>query len=225
MQSSRRTFLFAGACVVAAFVVLYAGFLLGASPGSRQRLSPILPAGIAQTNGSADLQLQSEILQKIESTYYVSVDPATLETQAIDGMVAALNDPYTVYFDPQQYTNFQKQESGSYSGVGMEVEMQNRFVTVFSIFPGTPAQLAGIRAGDIIVTVDGISVAGETLDEVVAKIVGANGTGVTLSLYRPPVPPSGITTTTTTTTASSAATSSQTAADTSHLPPGGQTNQ
>ena len=148
-----------------------------------------------------------------------------MPSDAIDGMVAGLDDPYTVYFNPEDYAGFQQQTSGSYSGVGMTVEMKNNLVTIVSTFKGSPADLAGIKAGDIIISVDGVSTDGENLDEVVSRIKGEEDSQVVLELYRPPfvtttttVPSDGSGASTTTTTESLGAT-----ADSSHLPPGGTT--
>ena len=88
--------------------------------------------------------------------------------------------------DPEEYADFLESTSGSYSGVGMTVQMKDRLVTVVSVFEGTPAANAGIQAGDIVVSVDGVSTTGQTLDEVVAGIKGPEGTTVVLEMYRRP---------------------------------------
>jgi carboxyl-terminal processing protease len=172
--------------LVAAILLVFGGFYLGASPGGRDALRGILPARYIQAN--ADTQLQSEVLQKLESSYYKAVDPAALKEQAIKGMVASLNDPYTVYFDPKEYKAFKDQESGSYSGVGMVMEMSARFATIVSVFKGSPAELAGIKPGDIIVAINGASTKGMILDDISATILGASGTTVRLRARRQPRP-------------------------------------
>jgi carboxyl-terminal processing protease len=186
MSSSLRTgFLVATGVIVAALLV-FCGFILGADPGARARLQGLLPqgCGVASSSATPEDELQDEVMQKLQSTYYKEVDPAVLEEKAIDGMVAALDDPYTVYMDPKEYASFLEDTSGSYSGVGMVVELKDRLVTIVSTFKDSPAESAGIKAGDIIMSVDGVSTSGQNLDEVVGQIKGPEGTTVVLSVYR-----------------------------------------
>lgn len=228
MRSSTKIPLLILAGLVAAILLVSGGLLLGLNPGVRATLHGILPGVVTGTvGGSEDDGLQQEVLDKLESTYYKQVDGATLKADAIDGMVAGLDDPYTVYMDPQEYASFQEHTTGSYSGVGMTVEMKDRLVTIVATFKGSPAQQAGIRPGDIILAVDGLSTEGQNLDEVVGRIKGAEETTVSLTLYRSVAP----TTTTVaggggdtgTTTTSTTDTIGGTTADASHLPPGGET--
>lgn len=235
MRNSTKVPVLILAGLVAAVILIFGGMLLGLDPGVKDALKSALPASwTGALGGSSDYGLQQEVLDKLESTYYKQVDGATLKSDAIDGMVSGLKDPYTVYFDPEEYSGFQEQTKGSYSGVGMTVEMKDELVTIVSTFKGSPADLAGIRSGDIITAVDGTSTDGQNLDEVVGKIKGAEGSQVVLKLYRPP-----FAATTTTTTASSAGGTGQTTststttttealdttADSSLLPPGGVTSE
>jgi carboxyl-terminal processing protease len=213
--------------IVAALLLVSGGFLLGARNDLSSALRGLVPV-VAGSSASLDsYQLQQEVLDKLNSTYYKPVDDTKLHADAIDGMVAGLDDPYTVYWDPTEYASFKESTSGAYTGVGMSVEMKDNLVTVVSTFKGSPAEQAGIRSGDIITSVNGESVQGLSADEVVAKIKGAAGSTVNLELYRPPtsatttttvpVGPGGTAQTTTTTEAGTA--------DLSHLPPGGDTKE
>ncbi len=233
MRNSTKVPLLVLAGFVAALILIFGGMILGLEPRVESALRSTLPASWTGTGaGTADSQLQQEILNKLESTYYIQVDPTVLKTDAINGMVAGLSDPYTVYFDPTEYASFKEETSGSYTGVGMTVEMKNRLVTIVSTFKGSPADLAGIKSGDVIIGVDGVTTDGLNLDEVVGKIKGAEGSQVVLKLYRPPF----VETTTTTTGSSSGAAGGNTStsttsttealdttADSSQLPPGGVT--
>jgi C-terminal processing protease CtpA/Prc len=106
----------------------------------------------------------------------------------------------------------------------MSVEMKDHLVTVISTFKGSPADQAGIRPGDIITTVNGETVQGLSIDQVVAKIKGTEGSTVQVELYRPPV--SETTTTTTALDRSQTTTTTEAGtADVSHLPPGGQSKE
>ncbi|MCL5734016.1 MAG: S41 family peptidase [Actinobacteria bacterium] len=232
MRDSTKVPVLVLAGLVAALILIFGGMVLGANPTVYDSLKSVLPAGWTGASGTAgaDFRLQEEVLKKLEDSYYEKVDPTILTTQAIDGMVAGLDDPYTVYFDPQEYAGFQQETKGSYSGVGMTVEMKDRLVTIVSTFKGSPADLAGVHSGDVILAVDGVSTDGQNLDEVVAKIKGAENSTVELTLYRPPF--AGTTTTSAVPPGSSQTTSSSTTtttepltttADSSNLPPGGTT--
>ena len=232
MRNSTKVPLLVLAGFVAALILIFGGMLLGLEPGVESALRSALPSSWTGTATSADYQLQQEVLNKLESSYYKQVDPAALKTDAVNGMVAGLSDPYTVYFDPTEYASFQEQTNGAYTGVGMTVEMKNRLVTIVSTFKGSPADLAGIKSGDVIIAVDGVTTDGKNLDEVVGKIKGTAGSQVVLKLYRPPF----VATTTTTTASSNGGTGGgtststtsttvplDTTADSSQLPTGGVT--
>jgi carboxyl-terminal processing protease len=225
MSKSAKTVLLAVAGLVAAILLVSGGVLVGLNPDVRGALRDVLPGSVFGSSGSGeDFELQQEVLQKLESNFYKPVDAAELEDDAIDGMVAGLGDEYTVYWDPDEYAFYMQRTSGEYSGVGMVVEMSDNLVTVVSTFEGSPAELAGIVPGDIILAVDGVSTDGQDLDQVVAGIKGAEGSTVTLTMYRPPAP------TTTTTVAANDDGGQDTeepaalpTADLSNLPPGGET--
>ena len=232
MQSNKRTSLTVLVGLLAAILLVLGGFYLGASPGGRDALHRILPSSYAQ----ADSQLQSEVLQKLVSSYYEPLDAATLREQAIKGMVASLNDPYTVYFDPKENAAFKQQESGSYSGVGMVMEMVDNFATIVSVFKGSPADVAGIKPGDIIAAIDGVTTKGMILDDISTTILGTAGTTVKLTMYRPATPATTTTESTTTTTTiattatnatttTSLSTTTQAAGDPSTLPANGTTTE
>ena len=234
MRSSTKIPLLIVAGVVAAVLLVSGGLLLGLNAEVRDALRGVLPSGVfGGSEEGSDYSLQQEVLGKLDSTFYKQVDDAALRVDAIDGMVAGLDDPYTVYMDPEEYASFQEHTSGSYSGVGMTVEMKDRLVTVVSTFKGSPAQLAGIRPGDIILAVDGISTEGQNLDEVVGRIKGDEGTEVTLKLYRPVASTTttvassgggpGATVTTTPGPTDTTDRPADTTAEAFQLPPGGET--
>lgn len=181
--------------VVVAAALIFAGVLLGMDPDVERVVRDFFGLDGTASEVEFNSDLQEEIFRKLEETYYEEIDPEILHAGAIDGMLSSLGDPYTVYYDPEEYAAFQEETSGSYTGVGMAVGMNDRLVTVVTAFEGSPAQAAGIRAGDIVLAVDGASTAGRTIDEVVSDIRGPEGTGVLLEMYRPER--AGATTTTT----------------------------
>ena len=103
---------------------------------------------------------------------------------AISGLTASLGDPYTVFFPPQQNQDFTDEISGSFGGVGMEMGMQGSDIVIIAPLKGTPADLAGIKSGDIVVSINGVDASTLSLDQVVDMIRGPAGTTVSLSVER-----------------------------------------
>ncbi len=116
-----------------------------------------------------------------------STAPLTSEERiqgAIEGMVDSYGDPYTGYMPPADTASFEENIAGNFSGVGMEVGLREGLVTVIAPLVGTPAEKAGILAGDVIVKIDEVSTEGMRIDEAVNLIRGEKGTVVNLQLYR-----------------------------------------
>ena len=117
---------------------------------------------VAPDTGEGALSRAEEILAIVEGQYYQDVDEETLETAAIDGMLAALGDPYTFYYTNEAYTAMNEETTGQYSGVGMLVgEAADGTLAVLRVFHGSPAEEAGIEAGDVLYAIDGVPVNGE----------------------------------------------------------------
>jgi carboxyl-terminal processing protease len=112
------------------------------------------------------------------------IDDKKLFYGALSGMVSALNDPYTQFFDPQKAKIFLEDATGEFGGIGIEIGFRQGFLTVISALEGTPAQKAGLKAGDVIFKVNGTIVSQLPLDEVVSLIRGEPGTEVTLVILR-----------------------------------------
>lgn len=103
---------------------------------------------------------------------------------AIEGLVDSYGDPYTVYFPPKDAEAFNETIAGNFSGVGMEVGLREKLITVIAPLPGTPAEKAGIMAGDVVVRIDEKSTEDMRIDEAVSLIRGEKGTVVNLQIYR-----------------------------------------
>lgn len=126
-----------------------------------------------------------DIRKQLLDHYIESPDDAALKRGAIEGMLETLNDPYTSYFPPEQLANFEKQTRGTFSGIGAEISKEGEFITIVSPLEDSPAFKAGLTAGDIILEVDGESIAGVSTQEAVDRITGPQGTPVKLKVRKP----------------------------------------
>jgi carboxyl-terminal processing protease len=102
---------------------------------------------------------------------------------AISGLVKSLNDPYSVFFNPEETKTFQDDIAGSFSGVGMEVGIKDKVLTVISPLKDTPAYKAGIKSGDKIIKIDQVSTSDMTTEKAVKLIRGKKGTTVVLTIF------------------------------------------
>ncbi|MCH8988252.1 MAG: S41 family peptidase [Chloroflexi bacterium] len=109
-----------------------------------------------------------------------NLDPQAISDGAIRGMLRALDDPYASFLNAEQYSLENEDIRGFFSGIGAEVGFRNGVITILSPMPDTPAEAAGVRPGDVILEVDGESIRGLSLLEVVRLIRGDRGTKVTL---------------------------------------------
>jgi carboxyl-terminal processing protease len=134
---------------------------------------------------SADYSLLWDVLDELNSKYVDRpLDQQKLLYGAIGGLVAAAGDPYTVYFDPKQAQQFADQLKGTFGGIGAEVGVKNDQIVVLAPLDDTPAQKAGLQAGDAILAIDTVSTSGMTVDQAVSKIRGNPGTTVTLTILK-----------------------------------------
>jgi len=126
------------------------------------------------------------VWQKLAESYYdkSKLDPQKMLNGAISGLTQSLDDPFTVYLPPTQNENFKKGLAGKFSGIGAELGTRDNNIIVIAPLDGTPAQRAGIKAGDTIIKVDGEGTAGWTLSQAVERIRGPKGTEVTLTVIR-----------------------------------------
>ena len=123
------------------------------------------------------------VLERVKHDYVNPVDDHQLLQAAIHGMVASL-DPYSAYLEGDEYDEVKISSSGRYSGVGIEVSIEDEQVIVIAPFDGSPAALAGIRSGDVIVTIDGIPVNTSTLGDTIGRMRGEEGTAVKIGIMR-----------------------------------------
>ena len=130
-----------------------------------------------------DARMLADVLERVKHDYVNPVDDHQLLQAAIRGMVSSL-DPYSAYLDGDEYDEVKISSSGQYSGIGIEVSMEDEEVVVVSPFEGSPAAAAGIRTGDVIATIDGVPVNTTTLADTIGRMRGKEGTSVKIGILR-----------------------------------------
>jgi len=129
------------------------------------------------------IDLFGEVLEKIDKEYIDEIDQADVMDSAINGVLQSL-DPYSSYMSPELFKDMQTDTRGEFGGLGIEIGMEAGVVKVISPIDGTPADKAGIKAGDFIVKIDGEQVQGKTLMESVKLMRGPVGTSIKLTIRR-----------------------------------------
>ena len=130
-----------------------------------------------------DLRTFTEVFAKIKNDYVEPVDDKTLLENAIRGMLSGL-DPHSAYLIPDDYQDLQAGTSGEFGGLGIEVGMEDGFVKVIAPIDDTPAQRAGVEAGDLIIRLDDVPVKGMALPDAVKVMRGRPGTDIVLTIVR-----------------------------------------
>jgi carboxyl-terminal processing protease len=130
-----------------------------------------------------DLRMFSEVFGRIKSDYVENVEDKKLIKEAINGMLTGL-DPHSAFLDQDAYRELQVGTQGKFGGLGIEIGVEDGFIKVISPIDETPAQRAGIMAGDYIIKVDDVSLRGVTSNDAVKKMRGDPGTNVTLTILR-----------------------------------------
>lgn len=166
------------------FVMAAIGGTLAGAVLTTQVAGPLL----AQEQSDArtvyeQLDLFGDIFERIRAQYVEQVDETDLIEAAINGMLTSL-DPHSSYLSPKDASDMRVQTRGQFGGLGIEVTQENGFVKVVSPIDGTPADEAGIEAGDFITHVDGEGVLGLTLDEAVELMRGPVGSEIIITVVR-----------------------------------------
>jgi carboxyl-terminal processing protease len=171
------------ALAAALVVVLCAGIWLGGHPAK-------LPEFLRDRFVDDTAGLNLEATELIEDNYYRQVGSGELTNASLQGMVRELrlrhHDRFSDYFSPEALARFEEEISGHFSGIGLTVSQVRQGLRVNSVFPHSPAQRAGIEPGDLIVAVDGDSIAGESSQVSTEKIKGPEGSDVTIGLQSGP---------------------------------------
>ena len=143
----------------------------------------LLSAGYSRADEDrfAPLKRFSQVLEQVETHYVKNVTRSELIDGAITGMLQQL-DPHSSFLSKEDFKEMQESTSGEFSGIGIEISVENGHIVVISPIDDTPADKAGLKAGDTILEIDGQSTQDMTLNDAVARIRGAKGKAVTLTI-------------------------------------------
>src|SRR3954453_7337065 len=157
-------------------LALVLGIFLGGHPDA-------LP-GFARHTLVADRdgQLYEQAVDTIQRDYYRKVDRTDLLNKSLTSAVESLNDQFSHYFSPKDYTAFQLDTEGRFEGVGMTVTEVKQGLRVIDVYDKSPAKEGGLKKGDLIVSVNGRPLAGKTSDQATALIKGPAGSTVSLGV-------------------------------------------
>ena len=171
------------ATILLSFGLFYFGILVGSGQ---------LNIGIGQVavkeNKSLPRKLNYDSVDQVYTTLRQKYDGQLSEDKLIEGLkkglVDAAGDKHTLYFDPAGAKDFKESLTGTFSGIGAELSQDGQYVTILSPIAGFPADKAGLRAKDIITTINGEDAVGMSVDNAVKKIRGDKGTTVKLGIVR-----------------------------------------
>lgn len=169
----------AGTLIAAVLVVgaFFLGFLITQADSGA-------PSAVAPLRADQPVSVVDEVRAELTSAYYRWIEPDVLRLETVDEIVAGLEDPHTDYLTPAEYDSIQHTTEGTYSGIGLTVGPARRGLLVTSALRG-PAREAGIRKGDVIVSIDGERTGALPFDRSLALIKGETGTLVRLTVRRP----------------------------------------
>lgn len=145
---------------------------------------PLKAADKTSQNISPEINFLIQLDEFLKNNYVNEVKDLDLLKGAVKGMVESLGDPYSEYFSPEDFQNFNESTSGNFSGIGAIITSKDKNIVIVSVLPGTPAENAGLKAGDRIVEVDEKDVSGLSTAEVSNLIKGEKGTKVSLGVIR-----------------------------------------
>ena len=171
--------------IISSMVFFFLGTYTERTTGNHQMVSEVINKEEGKPE-QVDFSLFWEAWKMVDE-YHIRADEADAEARvygAIQGMLNSLNDPYTVFMETEETEEFSQSIEGRFEGVGMEVGIREEILTVISPLKNSPAEEAGVRSGDKIITVDGKSTEDMSLNQAVSRIRGERGTEVTLEIIR-----------------------------------------
>jgi carboxyl-terminal processing protease len=177
MTSRALKVLFAALAVLLPVLLLVLGIWLGGHPGE-------LP-GFARSTfvANQETQVVDEAIGRVSHDYYRPIPKSALANSSIAGMISSLHDPYSTYLSPKEFTSFD--QPASFAGIGVSVDPKHLGLEVVHVFDTSPAERAGLEAGDLIVAVNSRSLRGVPADTSTGLIKGPPGTSVRLTVKPP----------------------------------------
>jgi carboxyl-terminal processing protease len=143
-----------------------------------------LAQGFRVRDAGMNVRLFDQVLEHVADRYVDPIDVGTLYTRAATGLVRELGDPHSVYLDSSRLARAQQLATGSFGGLGIDFDVRDGNVNILAAAPGSPAEQAGLRAGDRILAIDGRTVVNWTAEEMRRALRGNPGTTVTLTIER-----------------------------------------
>ena len=186
IKRSLKVYLF----LIVLLTVFLSGVLIGAWKINQVSPAEVVDAIINKASShsslkNADFNIFWEAWDTIQKKYIGRpVDEKNLFYGAMSGLVASLQDPYSVFFDPDLTQVFNQEISGTFEGIGIEIGMKNNQLVVIAPLPNSPAEEIGLKAGDQIVKIDQVDTNTITIDTAVNLIRGKEGTTVSLLIVR-----------------------------------------
>lgn len=170
-------------------LVFAVGYLIGlatAPASGTQSIGTLLRDALGTNRYEKNVQLIQSVLDEIDTNYLNQpIDQQKLVYGALEGIVKSLGDPYSVFLTPDDTNKFQEVVDGSFEGIGAEIGIQNDRLAIIAPLKNSPAEKAGIKAGDIIISIDGTAADSLSLDDAVTKLRGSKGTTVTVVVLHP----------------------------------------
>ena len=167
----------------AALLIILSVFATGYIMKNMQQSTTGIKTPLSGNEG--DLDKIKSALDTLETNYFEEVDREKLIDGAINGMVEALDDPYSDFMTQEEASSFHESISSSFEGIGAEIMQENDQIVIVSPIKGSPAEKAGLKAGDMILKVDDKSLQGMSANNAVLLIRGEKGTKVNLLIQRP----------------------------------------
>lgn len=187
-KDKRQPLLGIGLAVLFATATFFSGLHIGSDTNLEANIFSIFSRE-TEANTSVDMGEFWKVWELLDKKFVRTSTSTVLSNNekvegAIAGLVKSFGDPYTIYMPPQQSAAFEEDISGNFSGVGMEVGIKDNVITVIAPLPNSPAERAGLLAGDLIVRINGTSTEDMSVDEAVRLIRGEKGTEVKITIYR-----------------------------------------
>jgi carboxyl-terminal processing protease len=170
-----------GAFLIVALLAFVAGLYVDQAFSG----SPFVPYLARHSVGNIDTSELQQAIQVIQANYVdKNLDATKLSHGTVQGLIAALGDPFSAYYDPAAYKKLQDNLQGQYSGVGIYLTFSAGYPVITGTLPDSPAAKAGLQAGDQIIKVGDKDMKGATADQATTAIQGPNGTKVVLTILR-----------------------------------------